>query len=382
MARNRNRSTSNNQNTDSTTVEPPTEVPQEDNVSSTTDEALPEGASTDTSTDSSVPEDPATDQPNAGDTVDSSGELTDDTITDDSADAADTDSTDSEPEIDLGPFTEAVDEAVSGADETTGDIAVEPLSKVTEQYRKLDGAKPKNAAKKVVNDRMKAAMDALDIRTARAYLQISENALTAGAGGGGSTRTPTDPTEAFVQRVATLRLALDLVDENVPEEVASDWQTKLDDLLNGKREQANEYRTWFESEADDKGDEPSVEAFVKNAVKLAEGKSARAGAARSSSGSSGGSGYSGERRNIGKHILEAFADLEEGTFLSIAQIRQHKSSEYGDDLPSAGAISARLFPDNDGSKCSLIKDGVQPGTDEKGKKGARKVAAQDSDAAA
>ncbi|WP_278265435.1 DUF262 domain-containing HNH endonuclease family protein [Nocardia sp. AG03] len=51
------------------------------------------------------------------------------------------------------------------------------------------------------------------------------------------------------------------------------------------------------------------------------------------------------RRDIGQHIVNAFAGLEEGTFLTINEIRKVPSAQYPvNDLPSSGAISARLFP--------------------------------------
>jgi hypothetical protein len=54
------------------------------------------------------------------------------------------------------------------------------------------------------------------------------------------------------------------------------------------------------------------------------------------------------RRDIGQHILHVFADLPSGTFRTISQIRNEPSPEYPDSPPSAGAISARLFPSNGG----------------------------------
>jgi hypothetical protein len=50
------------------------------------------------------------------------------------------------------------------------------------------------------------------------------------------------------------------------------------------------------------------------------------------------------RRDIGKHVQYVFAALPAGTFLTINEIRKIGSPEYGDSAPSAGAISARLFP--------------------------------------
>jgi Protein of unknown function DUF262/Protein of unknown function (DUF1524) len=54
-------------------------------------------------------------------------------------------------------------------------------------------------------------------------------------------------------------------------------------------------------------------------------------------------------RDIGQHIVNAFAGLEDGDFLTINEIRIVPSPQYpANDLPSQGAISARLFPGNGG----------------------------------
>ena len=97
---------------------------------------------------------------------------------------------------------------------------------------------------------------------------------------------------------------------------------------------------------------------------LAIGKAAKAGARA-------GSTFTGERRDIGKHIAEAFESVEPGGFLTVAEIRKFRSNEYGDNPPSAGAISARLFPSG-GGDCTI--EGVSGDTNDKGNKGGRKTA--------
>lgn len=54
----------------------------------------------------------------------------------------------------------------------------------------------------------------------------------------------------------------------------------------------------------------------------------------------------GRRRDIAKHIAHAFSDLPVGSFLTISEIKSRPSPEYEGTSPSAGAISARLFPAN------------------------------------
>lgn len=267
-----------------------------------------------------------------------------------------------EKAIDLSAFEAAVAAGVAEMDASTGTVPDGLLSEITKEYRQLDGAKAKNAAKKKVNQLMRDSMAAKDLDTARAYLNISEDALVAG-GGSSAPKEPADPTEAFVQRKVTLDLARSLV--TVPEGVAEDHEERSTKLYNESYDAAQSYLAWVTGDEETRGDEPEVSAFVKNAVKLSLGKAAKAGSARS------GSSFTGERGDIGKHILNAFADKEPGTFMTVAEIRATKSTGagYDDRLPSAGAISARLFPES--GKFTL--EGVQPGTNEKGNKGATKL---------
>lgn len=268
--------------------------------------------------------------------------------------------------FDLTDFNAAVEAAVTDKDDSTGDIPLALIEAVTAQYRALDGVKAKNQAKKVVNEAMTESMNEMDIVTARAYLQLSEH-LTAGAGAHkGGERTPTDPTEAFVQRLATLRLAQSLAETIVPEGVAEDWEARTEAFVGENGDTAEAYLAYLTS-TDEDAVEPEASSVVKNAAKLAMGKAAKAG-----SRSSGGSTFTGERRDIGKHIMEAFADQPVGTFLTVAEIRKFKSEEYGDNPPSAGAISARLYPQGDGSKSTMRKVGLQSDTNDKGNKGALK----------
>lgn len=265
--------------------------------------------------------------------------------------------------IDLTAFKAAAEASVAEADSATGEVAVAGVESVVKEYRALDGLKAKNAAKAWLNEQMKAEMNSDNIQGARSYLQLHDS-MSAGSSGGGSTKTPVDPTEAFVQGEATLRLAGEL--HQPGEGVAENHEEQVTAAVEAAREQATAYLAWLKSDAEDKGDEPETSAIAKNAVKLALGKAAKAGGK-----SGGGSTFTGERRDVAKHIVSAFEGVESGTFLTVAQIRSHKSEEYGDQLPSAGAISARLFPQGDGTKCTV--EGITPGQSEgKGNKGATK----------
>lgn len=263
--------------------------------------------------------------------------------------------------INLDAFTASVDAAYDTRDTTTGTVPEGPLAEVTKAYRDLDGVKAKNAGKNLVNERLKARVNELDIVGGKAYMMISE-ALTAGAGAKAE-RPPADPTEAFVQRYAAIALGLSLltIPEGVDEASAT---TRAQEQVESLRGAAQEYMVWAQAPEDSRGDEPEVVGTVKQAVKLAMGKTAKVGGG----GRVGGS-HEGPRHSIEEHIRQTFADEEPGTFKSIAEIRNFKSEEYGDTPPSAGAISARLFPQS--GKCSL--DFVKPDTNEKGNRGAVKL---------
>jgi len=267
-------------------------------------------------------------------------------------------------EPDLSAFEAAVATSVEARDEATGEIPAESVEPVTTAYRELDGLKAKNRAKAFLQAGVKDGMEKMNLQLARAYMQLSDALMTPAAKKSAES-TPTDPTEAFTQKVAALRVAEQLVTSQVPEGVAEDWADKTSALVSESLSAAQNYLAWVNSTAEDKGEEPEVSAVVRAAVKLSQGKAGRI--TRASSG--GGSSYEGPRRSIAAHIENAFAGVEPGTFLTIAQIRATKSEEYGDELPSAGAISARLFPPS--GKCTV--EGIEPGTSAEGNKGATKL---------
>ncbi|WP_198303454.1 DUF262 domain-containing protein [Cellulomonas sp. PSBB021] len=77
----------------------------------------------------------------------------------------------------------------------------------------------------------------------------------------------------------------------------------------------------------------------------------------------------GPRGDIAAHIVEVFAGLPAGSFMTISQISKCSSAAYPDGPPSQGAISARLFP-RDGRPSTV--PGVRPDT-ERGVRGARRL---------
>lgn len=273
--------------------------------------------------------------------------------------------------IDLDPFKEAVVSAMSEKDETTGEVPLANIEPVNVAYRALDGTKAKNAAKNWLDDSMKDALmgqgsyeeSGPNLPDARAFVQIKENLSAAKSGGG--EKAPADPKQAFVTRLASIKLAEQVAGLKVPEGVDPEVATnEAQELADSLFEQAQSYVEWQNAEVaegEEKPEAPEVSPVVKSAIKLAAGKAAGGGTRASG----------GPRRNVGKHIEEAFAEVEEGTFLSVAAIAKFTSSEYGDDHPSQGAVQARLFPSS--GNCTV--EGVEPvDRTEDTPRGARKVA--------
>jgi hypothetical protein len=286
------------------------------------------------------------------------------------APATETDTPAEEPEVDFTEYNRVVEEVLATRDTSTGEIAPAELAKVTSAYRALPGPKPKAAARSEAADKMREALspETQDIALAFAWMKVQE-VLTAGGGGGGTStsKAPADPTQAYVELVAGLVLANHLATAVQPEGVSEDWETKANELVSSEVASAEALIAHLRGDAE--GDEPEASPLARAAVKLALGKSARV--SRSTSGGSTGTRTSsgGPRKSTANHIREAFADKEAGHFMKVGEIAAFSSTEYGDDHPSQGAISARLFPDGDASNCKL--DFVEPAI-EGGVKGARK----------
>jgi hypothetical protein len=266
---------------------------------------------------------------------------------------------DKEP-VDLTAFTAVVDQAVSTADTSTGEVPEAGKSQVTAAYRELDAA-GKRAAKSLISDKMREFVLASDIAKARSYMTLNDS-LSAGATKTATPKAPADPIGSYVDRAAVLRLAYAAMP--TPDGIDSSANDRIQSVIKDNDEAVKSYVSWLTSDAEDKGEAPEASALVVAAAKLAVGKSSKA--------ASGGSRapFEGTRRNIAKHIEEAFANEAVGTFLKIAEIKNFKSSEYGDDSPSAGAISARLFPSS--GKVGEFPN-FKPSTNESGDKGATRI---------
>jgi hypothetical protein len=232
-----------------------------------------------------------------------------------------------EVEIDLTAFNEAVEAASQEADTSTGEVPPVAIEQVNKAYRELPGLKAKNKARASLEASMMKAVENKDLTGARVFVDL-KNGLSAGGGGSSTPKAPADPTQAFVQKVVALRLASQLTEGNVPEGVSEDWSTKADELHNSLDEDVEKLSGW-----DGEGDAPEVSPVVRQAFKLAAGKA-----------SGGGRVPGGPRRDVEKHIQQVFADLPVGTFMTMTEISKARSTEYGDDRPSSGAVSSRLLP--------------------------------------
>lgn len=269
-----------------------------------------------------------------------------------------------EPEVDYSAFNAAVVEALGLQDSATGELPVAAFGPVAEAYRNLPSTKARNHAKALLNSQMKDAMNASDLPKARGLMQLQEHGTVAKASSSApkAEKAPVDPTEGYVERQVSLRLAASLIEQ--PEGLAADWADRVKALKEQADTQVDAYKAYLASEAEDKVEPEGILPVVKRAFKLASGGALGSGRSKSSTPRD----PSAPRRDIGKHISEAFADKPSGTFLTVADIRSFESTEYGTDHPSAGAISARLKPK--GGKFTLT--GITPESNGKAF-GARKI---------
>lgn len=217
-----------------------------------------------------------------------------------------------------------------------GDVDQADMYLVVQAYRDLDTAALRTQARGHIaaarslafkhEDRMAGFRDA-------SVMNSIEEAITSKA-------SVTDPTQAYVEKVASLQLALNLLAMNVPAGVATDWS----DQVTAKIEQA---------ETDESNENPIIAAAQKlAAIKTPGTKSVH---------------YTGAARDVKAHIESAMATVEIGEFLKVSEIRAIASDEYGDDRPSSGAIQASL-------KSGKFRSNYKAATDSLGKFGAERIA--------
>lgn len=260
-------------------------------------------------------------------------------------------------------------------DTSTGTVPEALLSGPRKSYLEMP-AKGRKAALEYLTEKMQAELLGDDVPKARAYLAITKALKDAKAEP--ILREPVDPTQAWVERVAAQRLAANLM--TAPAGIGEDWVQKVQDLGKQVMESGDvqKYKEWLDASEgkseEERPAEPEVHAVVKMAAAIARGRGAARTPVRKASAPKGDKTPrvptgDGQRRNIGEHIREAFADKAIGTFMTIAEICAVKSKEYeGTDGPSQGAVSSRLFPaSGQPTKLTFVRpEGTEHGRPQKG----------------
>lgn len=282
-------------------------------------------------------------------------------------------------------FKAKVEAAIEVLDKTTGNIPDGPVAEVRATYVALPLAKNKKAAKDYLDTNMKAALTTppFDPFKAKAYLDLGEAVKSTGAARETVAKPPVDPTEAFVDQVAAHWIATSMLIAGP--EVDASYVAKSQALVKKLETEAGAYKAymiehaaWLAKPEAERGEEPKapeVSAVVLHAAKIATGRTRqpRVTTTKAADGSTvtrpaSTGGYVGPRRDVKKHIIQAFAGKPVGTFLKIGEISKAKSDEYGDDSPSGGAINAAL----ESAKFAIAVPGIVKDT-ENGVGGARKV---------
>jgi hypothetical protein len=276
-----------------------------------------------------------------------------------------------------------------GRDKQTGSLPEALIAKFGEAYRKLD-ASEKRKARPMLTGKVQELLDDEgedtmydSIMRAKSYnLLVNETKKAATATRATATAAKVDPTEAYVDQFLSLSLAtmaLPIADE-VDKEKAGE---SIHALVNAYQDpETNEHKSfeayaeWYRNtDTENRGDEPEVPEYVKRAFKAADGKAAGARRRASAGGGSRPRVPGGAQGDIGKHVAEAMADVPVGEFKAIAWISKFPSKEYeGKNPPSAGAVSARLFPSSGGPSTIPNIEGVTAEDSPEGKKGARRTA--------
>lgn len=244
---------------------------------------------------------------------------TEDAVVSDDASAPTEDSKEPEAEPDISNFVALVESLIE-RDETgeVTEVTDEGIAQVQNAYKALS-RKEKNLAKNDLSSKMeKAVMEDDDISLAKFYLEVN-NRMTEVVKVKREPREKrvVDPSEAYVKLVAKLDLARALV--QIPENLdKADIEKRAGELF-------------ATGAADAQKDEPEL-VWVKQALTLAVPRRARAASV----------GGTRTRHSVANHIAEAFANAESGESLTVSQIADFKSEEYGDDRPSKQAIVAHL----------------------------------------
>lgn len=189
------------------------------------------------------------------------------------------------------------------------------LSVLTEAYRSAD-VSGKAKIRKIVADVRDAAIERLDAVVGKAAIEALKSLKS-----GSSDKAETDPKEAFAAYVASVQVFAESVMSGsfVPSAFEGiDAEVRLQVIGEVKYESS---------------DSSLVSKF--ESVRPA----------------------STVRRSVGAHLAEVFADLPVGTQLTNTEAANTRSTVYGDDKPSAGAVAAHVLSDSSGLVRSSKKSG-------------------------
>lgn len=270
-------------------------------------------------------------------------------------------------------FVEALEASIGheARDTATGALPEVALAGVKVAYGNLP-IRLKAWAREYVTTLTPAAMEAGDWIKARSLVEVLNAFKTAVTPRAAAVKEPVDPTADFVNKVAAHYLAPSLCKPG--EGVAANYAELARSTAESLVAQVKDYLTWEnENEALPEGERKEapegLNPVIAQALRIARGRGV-AGAGRPTKAGEKAPRRarvaSGTRRDVAAHILNAFKDKPAGTFLSISEIVNTPSEEYGEDKPSAGAVSARLFP-GEGKESNV--EGVTPAVQD-GKKGA------------
>lgn len=190
---------------------------------------------------------------------------------------------------------------------------------VTDEYDKLDRSS-KMKAGHAVKTKVFDALDADNFTLGKTLSGLTKILGTTSTGAADA-----DPSEELVNRMAGIFLAYKELSASNP---------SLSERV----------KAAVEAVAGDKGDETIAAQLSKRLVDTKMGRKPREGG--------------GTRHNVGKHIAQVFENLADGTFLSIKQLAEAKSEEYGDDSASVVSITQHLKGNFDQAGLSVVTEGT------------------------
>lgn len=227
-------------------------------------------------------------------------------------------------EVDLSPLTNALDSILANL---PSDLSTVDFTPVTEVYASFD-ATGKRATGRYLSARAESLVMEGNFDAGRACLLANNAIKEAKPGKSTAVKAPVDPTEEFVSRLTAFQVAFALTDSNKPEGIANDYLERVKSEFQTAYDQAVAL-TKFNAE-NSEGEPPVVSHAAALAVKVTSG--GRSGGPRKPYG---------PRHDAGKHVAEVMATVEPGTFLTVSQIANGESEEYGGPA-TVSAIQQRL----------------------------------------